>query len=154
MVQHKITLTLKSYAMSTKVEIDGSEVSVEDVPREKRVLEGMRVIDLRHKARDVCGSGTWISHAKKSELVSAILEGEPPASAIEEENAIRERITSLRDFHAESTGLEAIMVQMIDDIIGQHLRTFKADLLAALDEGGVSELRKRLEEQDGKNMLA
>ena len=112
------------------------------------MLEEMRVVELRPLARDTCGSGTWISHAKKDDLIYAILKGEPPASAIDQERSRDEAITkSLREHHKNSSGLEAILVDIIDDLIAERLRVFKADVLAAIDEGGASELRKRLEDE-------
>lgn len=52
----------------TRQELENTNVSD---PHEK---------DLRDIAREVCGKGSWVSVAKKSQLIQAILDGEPPES--------------------------------------------------------------------------
>lgn len=43
-------------------------------------LKGLKVPELREIAREETGPGTWIAHAKKKELIDAIIEGRPPDS--------------------------------------------------------------------------
>ena len=60
---------------------DISNASPEDFTREE--LQNFNVtdsedIDLREIARKVVGRGAWVSHASKSDLIQAILDGRPP----------------------------------------------------------------------------
>lgn len=64
---------------------DLSKEDLLNVPRTRRHLAQLRVVDLRHIARDACGSGTWISHAKKDELMYGAINGRPPRSAHKED---------------------------------------------------------------------
>lgn len=58
-----------------------TEDQLEEILRTERHLSRLRVKDLHVIARDACGPGTWISHAKKDQLKEGILKGHPPLSA-------------------------------------------------------------------------
>lgn len=58
-----------------------TEDQILSIPREEAYLSRLRVRELRKIARDECGSGTWITHASKDELIEGTLEGRPPLSA-------------------------------------------------------------------------
>jgi hypothetical protein len=57
-----------------------SEDQIKSIPRKREYLSRVRVSELRVIARDECGSGTWISHAKRGQLIEGILKGHPPRS--------------------------------------------------------------------------
>ncbi|MCS3685791.1 hypothetical protein [Salinibacter ruber] len=92
-------------------------------------LESKNVPDLREVAREECGSGTWIAHAKKNELIASILEGRPP-SEIEAE----EKFTS-----AFAPGLEGLPVDEAEGVSHELLRLMRR--VAARE---VQPLKKRL----------
>lgn len=48
---------------------------------EREDLQEETVTTLREIAREVCGPGTWIAHARKHELIDAIVKGRPPKAS-------------------------------------------------------------------------
>lgn len=67
--------------------------------------------DLRDIARQVVGKGAWVSHAHKKDLITAILEGEPP-------QRVHERRFSRTDLHkeAQSVSTEETMEEMREEL--------------------------------------
>ena len=71
--------------------LDLDDLTKEDLlnlPRTRAHLNQLRVVDLRHIARDECGSGTWISHASKDELIEGTLQGSPPTSVHKKDSSM------------------------------------------------------------------
>ena len=92
-----------------------SERQIKDLPHTPELLAELRVRELRVVARDVVGSGSWIAHASKDELIDGILTGEQPKSTgRRDQGSVRNR--ALIDRYGEEHPDEAVaMPDRVDE---------------------------------------
>lgn len=93
---------------------DPSEMTEEwlrKLPRTKRLLRELRVVELRNLVRQVCGSGTWISHARKGELITGIIEERPPRNSDPNQSETQEAVFEQEEIGHEREKVPSVQKQ-------------------------------------------
>lgn len=108
----------------------------------KAELKEQRVEELRHVARSICGPGTWISHARKDELIEGIMQGHPPESMQATGRAPKQ---DYFERYAESSGdtseeVEAVasaLKALADKTVAHHIQRFHERIQRIEEELGL-----------------
>ena len=104
----------------------GDDASQDRVSYDRKELQSKKVPELRTLARKECGSGTWIAHARKRELITAILEGRPPDEIDAERKHLTGYAPNLRRLpveEAETISHEAL--RLIQRVVSRELHPLR-----------------------------
>lgn len=92
-------------------------------------LQSKKVADLREIAREECGPGTWIAHAKKAELIESILEGHPPSEIEAEEKYTKAFEPDLEGLPVhEAEGFSHELLRLMRRVVARETQPLKKRL--------------------------
>jgi len=115
----------------------------EDSLFKRQELEDLHVPELRDLAREEVGSGTWIAHAKKHELIDAILEGQAPESLEAEHKYLRPFPPSLRGLPVEEAeDLSHELLRIVQQVASREVHPLRKRMRNLADR--IEELESQL----------